>query len=256
MPFRPILPHAAATLLCLIVLPLGVSAQSTLRPRPLAPAVAALRQTVAAAEFRDASLERFFDWVAQTTNTNVHVRWDQLTNVGIDRDRPVSLQVRNVSIAQTLWLVLSDVGGTDVKLAYQAAGNIITISTDADLGQDIIVRTYDVGDLLANVPRFTNAVQIDISQVTGGAAGGGSGLRSDAADTGEPVESLTAEGDGPITVFARPGTRELIALIMSAIDPDSWERGGGIGTISAYRNLLVVRNTRKVHQLIGGYADE
>ena len=226
----------------------------TTAPTPHAgAAVGTLRQIVSEVQFADSPLEEVISWLRDTTGTNIMVHWEQLAAVGVDRDRPVSLRVQNVSVAQLLWLVLSDVGGTDTKLAYRASGNVLVISTVAELEQEIIVRTYDVGDLLAAIPRFPPAVQIDMAQALQGGAGGGAFRFEGTADT-EPGTEL--DSARPITIFGRPGTRELIALITDTIEPDSWESGGGVGRVSAYRNLLVVRNTRRVHQLLGGYTTE
>ena len=42
-------------------------------------------------------------------------------------------------------------------------------------------------------------------------------------------------------------------MITTAVEPDSWLVNGGLGSISPWNGMLVVRNTPLVHQQIGGY---
>ena len=78
---------------------------------------------------------------------------------------------------------------------------------------------------------------------------------SDDADAKAPAPN-DYQGDG------RPGGRgaedngeELVELIRTVIAPETWDVNGGPGTIVYYRPLkvLVVRQTRPVHWLIGGF---
>jgi hypothetical protein len=46
--------------------------------------------------------------------------------------------------------------------------------------------------------------------------------------------------------------RELIALITTSLEPESWAANGGSGTIVPFRDRLIVRNSPFVHQQLGG----
>lgn len=49
---------------------------------------------------------------------------------------------------------------------------------------------------------------------------------------------------------------KLIDLIEQAVEPESWQKNGGTGTIFAFQRMLVIRNTILVHQRLGGYLTE
>lgn len=71
----------------------------------------------------------------------------------------------------------------------------------------------------------------------------------------QPVSSLSetkpARGGGAID---ERGANELIELITTTIDPETWEVHGGRGSIFYFSNLrvLVVRQTQDVHAKLGG----
>ena len=46
--------------------------------------------------------------------------------------------------------------------------------------------------------------------------------------------------------------RELMNLITTTLEPESWAVNGGSGTIIPFRDRLVVRNSPLVHQQLGG----
>lgn len=218
-----------------------------------------LNEPMPLVDFEEASFDTVIDWLADQTKLNIVVRWQTLEGLGLDRDKPISVKLANVRVSQALWNIMNDAGGPDVKLAYRAQGNLLVLSTQEDLGSEMFVRVYDIADLLARVPRFTNAPQLDISQASqggGGAGGGGGGggnifgNSSGGNSDDEDEEGNNAEGEENADV-----TR-LIELIRTTIEPDSWAEvsGEGKGTIQAFRNQLVVRNNIKVHQLLDSSA--
>ena len=193
------------------------------------------------------------------TEANVVVRWEKLEDIGVDRDKPITLKVRNLRLSQVLWMIMNEAGGSDVKLAYRATGNMLVLSTEEDLSSEMIVRVYDVSDLLANVPRFTNASRLDPAQSLnqlsqnsgnlGSGGGGGGGGQSQLFETGQNDEN-DDDGDGSGSMA------EIVQLITDLVEPDSWVQGGGPGTIQPFRKHIVVRNTLLVHQRLGGYVSE
>lgn len=230
------------------------TARKPARPaRPaVAPALQMLNQRIPEVSFTDVPLESVITWLKEYTKANVIVRWDKLENNGIERDKVINVQTKNVTLSMVLWLILADAGGSDVKLAYKATTAGMLISTAEDLGQEVIVRVYDVTDLLINIPRFDNAPTIDVSQALQGAGGSGGGGGSVFTDSGDEGQDDNDQG----ATFAAPGSEELIQLIINTVEPDSWELNGGKGRIIAFRTSLVVSNTVLVHQKLGGYVTE
>jgi hypothetical protein len=187
--------------------------------------------------FQEAPLDQVLDWLSELTPMNVVVRWEVLEYAGLERDKPISLDVCNLRLAQVLWLVLDAAGGPDLKLAYWASDELLLISTEEDLERGMLTRVYDVSDLLVPDQDFTDC---PIVEPGGPRAGGGQG--------GPSRERPSQEGQE-----GGPDVETLIRLIIETVEPDSWAVNGGLGTIQAFRKLLVVRNSIPVHQALGGY---
>jgi hypothetical protein len=204
--------------------------------------------------FEEAPLDQVMDWLSTLTPMNVVVRWQVLEDAGIDRDKPITMDVRNMRLSQVLYLLLKEAGGPDLNLAYRASGELLIISTEEDLGQEMVVRVYDVSDLLVRAPRFRSAPQLDLAQQQGGQGGSGSqnifGGSQGGGSTDDDDEGTRGGRDEDSDI------EELIDLIIQTVEPDSWVDNGGVGTVSAFRNLLVVRNNILVHQALGGYVEE
>ncbi|HMQ16963.1 MAG TPA: hypothetical protein PKC49_13420 [Phycisphaerae bacterium] len=231
-------------------------AEAKKRPRA---AVRALAMRLPEVRFADTPLEDVFAAIGAMAGVNVVVRWEELERVGIERTQPVSLTVRNVRLSQALWLVMNEAAPDGTKLAYRADDTFIVISSVRDLDQQMIVRVYDVNDLLASRlrrPTFGSVRQhtyVAGSQVA--VAGGAVGSRP---ITEQVTAGVLLEGDDPLgedpddRVSREAHMRQLMQVIVTTIEPDSWAENGGQGTMASFRGLLVVRNSPLVHQQIGG----
>jgi len=215
-----------------------------------------LNERIPEVAFEQAALVDVMDWIASLTPMNVVVRWQILEDAGIEQDKPISMQVRNLRLSQVLWMMMDEAGGPDLNLAYRASGEILIISTAEDLGREMVIRVYDVSDLLVRAPRFYGAPHMDLQNTqntgVGGTGGGGQNIFGGSGSGGsrdDERDQRGGEGDDA-------DIQELIELIVQTVEPDSWADNGGLGTIQAFRNLLVVRNNILVHQALGGYIEE
>ena len=144
---------------------------SRIASRRVAPAVATLNKRVESVEWDDAPLESVIEWLReQGPKTNVIVIWRALEAQGIDADTPVTLKFRDARVGQVLDEALNQVAD-GAELRFRGSGNTIKISTRSDLNRELYVGTYDVSDLIFEVPDFKGP-RVD---VTGGGGGGGSG---------------------------------------------------------------------------------
>ncbi len=198
--------------------------------------------------------DQVVDWLSELMQMNIVVRWQVLEDSGIERDMPVSIQVRNVRFSQVMWLVLNQVAGSDVVLAYRASGQMMTISTKEDLGREMITKIYDVSDLLVRIPRASRQSAFDVTQGMGqtggqGGGGGGQGMFGQGQQTQQDDYDDDQQGEGALM-------EELIDIVTQTIEPDSWQRNGGMGSVRSFRGLLIVHNTILVHQQLGGYVSE
>jgi len=209
-----------------------------------------LNERVEEVTFEDAPLDQVMEWIADLTPMNVVTRWQILEDAGVERDKPISMHVRNLRLSQVLWMIMDEAGGSDLKLAYRASGELLIISTSEDLGKEMLLRVYDVSDLLVEAQDFYGAPNIDLSQVSqnSGSGGGSNNLFDDSGNDEDENNRNDDEDNASIN--------ELITLIVQTVEPDSWADNGGLGTIQAFRNLLVVRNNILVHQALGGYVEE
>ena len=216
--------------------------------------LAFLAERIEEVTFEDAPLDQVMEWIAGLTPMNVVVRWQILEESGIERDKPISMNVRNLRLSQVLWMIMDEAGGTDIKLAYRASGELLIISTEEDLGQEMVVRVYDVSDLLVRAPYFTSAPHMDLAQQSSGGSGsGGQNIFGGAGGSSSNDDDDNNQGRNGED---NEDMGELIELIIQTVEPDSWVDNGGVGTISDFGNLLVVRNSILVHQALGGYVRE
>lgn len=227
----------------------ALSARSKAAQKPTT--LVQLNKKIPEVSFQELPLDQVIDWVQSYTGMNVVVRWQTLTDAGIEKDKPITVNVRNLRLSQVLWMIMQEAGGTDLKLAYRASGNLLILSTEEDLGKEMLTKVYEVSDLLIRPPYFDNAPQIDLTQQQqqGGQGGGGQSIFSGSGGGGNQEE----EGGGTDAREGQAGDMaQLITLITQVVQPDSWEINGGVGTITAWRNMIVVRNNILVHQQIGG----
>lgn len=245
----------------------AAAAPAATRPAPVpAPrsAVAALRLHVESVEFNETPLVEVFNKLSDAAGVTIYVRWAQLDKQALEKDFPVTFKARNLSLEQTLWLVLDRVRAADVRLAYIADKNLILISTEEDLGNEMMTKVYRVADLTQTIPRQASIFAGRVAGypiITGvGVAPGavGYGVEQAWTSSGVGVEVDTA-GDDPVDEDvdrANPAPprhmRELVNMIQASVEPESWDVNGGRGSVRAFQGMLVVRNTLKVHQLIGG----
>ncbi|MBL8879412.1 MAG: hypothetical protein JNG88_09865 [Phycisphaerales bacterium] len=210
-------------------------------PRPDA-TLRLLNTRIPEIDFRETPLGSALEVITAFFDGNVVIRWQELSSAGIADDKPISMRLRNCTLSYALWLVLSEAGGADALLAYRASANTLLISTDADLGREMITKVYDVSDLLISARRFSNAPRLDTSAISSGGSGAG-------ASALQPVEDNASDA----APADQTRVAELAELIRNTVEPDSWVENGGQGRIAVWQNSLVIHNKLAVHQAIAGY---
>lgn len=234
----------------LIVAVAGVVTSAAAQSRGERSTLAVLNQRIPEVRMVEQPMETVLEWLGEFSNVTFIVRWRTLEDAGLLRDTPISMQVRNVRLSQVLWLVFSQAGGADIELAYRAQGDLIVISTQDDLGREMVTKVYDVADLLVSPvntarPDFQSSSNQGIGQQ--GQGGGGQSIFGDSEQNENEDEDRES----------REATMErLIEIIKSTVEPDSWDDAGGEGTITSFKNLLIVRNSLLAHQQLGGYLRE
>ena len=206
--------------------------------------LALLSERLDQVDFDEAPLDQVIEWLSDLTAMNVVVQWQVLEELGIERDRPITLHIHNLRFSQALWMILSEAGGPDVRLGYRAEEDLLVISSRDKLAQDMVIKVYDVADLLLNAPRFSGAPQINLTSTTGNG-------QSSAFDDGGSESTDESEGSD----VQQTKIDQLMEIITETVEPDSWISLGGQGTIAAFDDMLIIRNTYQVHQLLGGFVE-
>jgi hypothetical protein len=213
-----------------------------------------LNQRIPEVAFDAVPFEQVMDWVKEVTGANVVVRWQMLVDAGIEREKPITVKVKNLRLSQVLWMIMNEAGGTDIKLAYRASGSVLVLSTEADLGKEMVLKVYDISDLLIKPTNFYNAARMDPSQMMqnmgSGQGGGGGGQQLFQGGMGNEQNRTQDQTTGGADLDA------IVQLIMDTVEPDTWQRNGGTGQIYPFRTSIVVYANLLVHQRLGGYTQE
>ena len=244
-------------------------------PTPLL-AVAYIRRILASRvpplRFDDTPLQDVLDWVQDYSGALVTVRWGVLERCGIERETPVSLRVNGNQFAHVLAAVLDQAGSAaGVKLAYEASAEQFVFSTHADLSREMIVRVYDVRDLLIDIPMAPRKPPENFKQFEPGEVFHTHVHRTFVTPPPSLSPATPVSPGFPIGVVVRPeplfpapsgSTREIVSederlqefmeLILNSVEPDTWlaNNADAPGTIFPYKGVLIVRNSRYVHQQI------
>lgn len=237
----------------------GLAAASTAQQRTSAAGVPAARaqvpttlrildQRIPEVRFDEQPFEQVIEWLADFTHLNVVVRWQTLDDAGVKRDKPISIQVKNLRLSQVLWLIMNDAGGAEMRLAYRASGNLLILSTADDLGREMVTKVYDVADLLLRVSQTAQPDYSQNSQGLGQNTGGGGG--QSVFGQSQTQQRQEQEGGNEVELT------KLVEIIQRTVEPDTWQLNGGRGHIETFGHLLIVHNTIMVHQQLGGYLRE
>jgi type II secretory pathway component GspD/PulD (secretin) len=188
------------------------------------------------------------DFLRDITGANIFVNWRALEQAGVDKNSPVTARLRDVKFSKALDIVLSEVGGGQVKLSYTVDEGVITISTADDLSKNVSTRVYDIRDLIVDIPDFTNAPNFNLQTSNSSSnqtIGAGSTSNTTSSNGGGNLFGGGGGGGGQTTETTRKDlVDQIIKLIESTVAPDTWrDSGGSVGAISELSGQLIVTQT-------------
>ena len=203
-------------------------------------------------KFKETPLNMVIEFFRDLSGVNFHVHWRAMEAVGISKDAPVTLNVRRVSIARALDLVLGQLNvgrSREDSLYWIIDQGVVTIATGEVLNRTTRVRIYDIGDLLMVVPNFKgpdidlqsagNTTGSNRTSTDGGYGRGGGGLFQSGTDT----SGTGNDTDEDNVAEQRQRVRDtLIEIIKLSIGDDMWSPTGK-GSIRILRNQLIVSQT-------------
>jgi hypothetical protein len=91
-------------------------------------------------------LERVINFLRDQTNCNIEVKWDALQAAGIDKTTPISVNLKNVSLARALRSTLENAGGGAANLSFTIDDGVVIVTTRDDLASAKYrtVRVYNI----------------------------------------------------------------------------------------------------------------
>jgi hypothetical protein len=184
----------------------------------------------------EASLEDFIEILSFEAKVPFHVKQSGLNEVGVDKDDPVTLKFQSIRVSMALDLVLDE-----LNLDYVVHDGIVIITSAEDVEYTQEIRIYDCSDL------------VDVNRNVISSLGKTKKAPSGDAMSMEMMEAMMKlDGEMMAGGEMKPQTKsksqidDLVGLIESTIQPDSWMTLGGYGSISNFQGILVVRQNPKV----------
>ena len=219
-----------------------------------------LEKTLPEVRFDNVSFSDVIDFLRDTSQANIFVNWKALEGAGINRDAPVSTRLRNVKLSKVLKTILESVGGgATVQLNYTVDEGVITISTTEDLAKNVETRTYDIRDLIIQIPDYENVPNFQLQSSSGRTAssgqGGGGGGGSSSSSSGVFGGGGGGGGNGNNQNQATKEelVEQITTLIRETIGIGTWkEDGGSLGSLRELSGQLIVTQTPEVHRQITG----
>jgi hypothetical protein len=200
-------------------------------------------RTLIPAEFVDTPLNDVLTQLGKRLDVQTYIDRGALEAATIDPSVPVTIELQSVPTDMLLELILGQ-----LQLTYVIRSGIIIVTTEEEAQADLVVRVYNVNDLLmpaADTGPFLDQSALD--ELTRRA-----GLPQTVEAWEELKQALTKKLNESHTRVSTYQKRvdQLIELITSSIAQDTWEDVGGDGSITFYRGAIVVSQTSEVHRQI------
>ncbi len=203
------------------------------------------------ASFNGNSLADVLTFIATVTNVNVDVDWESLEQLGVTRDKPVTLELREVPARVVLDRVLEK-AQTDhfSKVGWAVNDGVLVVAADEALRRNTFVVIYDIRDLLFQIPDFTDAPRLDLDQVLNqgqqGSSGASGGIFQDT--------NAAAGGGGPSEDDLM---RRILEIIQTNVDFEGWRDNGGMtGVVQELNGNLIITNTARNHREVQGLLNQ
>ncbi len=221
-------------------------------------------------EFKDTSLEKAIDDLAEMTGINIHLHREALRDASIKADQPVTFKVSHVSLESALKIMLKDVG-----LTHHIENEVLNITTERHARGKRVVKTWPVADLVLPIENYTLPSREELLRIstpnqihnlqTSGVQpyvnrnGMNGGTEVSPATLGSHARMSSSPGTigGAVGGWRNHGSKGtiedlLIKLITNTISPQSWSDMGGEGTIDYYPlgMALIINQTPDIQEQI------
>jgi hypothetical protein len=200
-------------------------------------------------EVEDHRLEDVIRFITTVTGADIEPMWISDRNPdGLDKDAPVTLKLPALPaltvIERVLTYVEDDFSGGNTWQMSEDTG-AIQLGPRVRLNRYKRTVTYDINDMLMEIPDRDQFPDIDLQNVLQSNQGGGGGqspFRDDQQDDNEPRPTLEDRA------------KEIEDLLTEFVEPEQWQRNGGEGAIMKhFRGVLIIRAADYIHREINGY---
>ncbi len=234
--------------------------------------------------FQGTPLVQAVDMLGREAGVNIAFDARGMADEGVDSDTPVNQNFHvPMSLQSALQVILSA-----HNLTYVIENEVIKITGKSSAAPKLNRVQYYVGDLVTPIPNFQGVNPVTVMSAGGVVTTAGMGLSGQMGTSGQVVGAIAATPNAQASSMVSPvglaqqldpnaygsyrgspappmvdpltgqggmmaaDFTQLIDLIRNTIDPESWDEGGGAGTITEFRNTnsLVIRNTQAVHDQI------
>ena len=218
-------------------------------------------------DFVDTPLRNVVNFLSEKHAIPVILHHKALEEAAIDPDTPITSRLRGITLRSALQLTLEELG-----LTYVVRHEVLQITTRDAADATLMTKVYDCRELLA-LPRPPGSERPKATRGGGGffavqdepatkapATGDTGGTTPSTGGMAPP--SGTSEGGGQTGAggfgSGGPGGKDaqqrepsdadnLIEVITTTVNPDTWDEVGGPGTIAEYKGLLLVTQTGDIH---------
>jgi hypothetical protein len=168
----------------------------------------------------------------QQADLNLVMLWKPINDAGVDHDVPVSLHLKNVSVATALDTMLLLVDPSH-RITWTEHGGVVTVATAGSVDQSqLAVRIYDVKHLLRARFPASSAPNLVLQNASQGQNQNQSQQQSTQSPEADQLD-------------------ELKKLITDNVATNTWkDNGGDIGSISSFGDLLIITQTEQAQQKI------
>jgi hypothetical protein len=189
------------------------------------------------------TLSAILDNFSTLTNTNVAAGWGAMIHAGIKPAIRRTLRLPKQGYKRDLAAVLKAFA-PHVRMVISADQNVIFVNTQAADNRHLIMRSYYLQDLIANIPRYINPNSM------GGKKPGPSSVADPAGDKSKRDNSHDKSPSTPHRM--KNPEVNILQLITDHVEPKVWINHGGKATISQVGNKVVVIAPASVQALLQG----
>ncbi len=199
--------------------------------------------------FHHKTLSEVLSTFSTLTNTNVAAGWAAMAHAGIKFNRRLTLRLPGQGYKLDLVAALKSFA-PNVRMVISADQNVIFVNTQAADNQHLIMRTYWIQDLIANIPRYINPQSFGKKRPAEGSHGKRAPQEHAA---GGPTKAAKASGNRSAGQSNPPSMeRNILQLITDHVEPKIWLNHGGKATISQVGNKVIVIAPASVQALLQG----